>query len=159
MKSKIIALFIFISVCSFGQINFVEGYFIDNSDLKTAGWIGIEDQQNNPKGFRFKSTQNGEEISKSISEVKEFGLNGTTKFVRATVKIDTSSQNIQVLSTNPEPEFVTKTLFLEVLVEGSNKLYFYTDSQISDKFFFSNKTSEIEQLVAQPSLSTEIRAL
>ena len=55
MKTKLVALiFLLIAKCSFGQIRYENGYYIDNNNRRTECLIKNVDWGNNPKGFIFK---------------------------------------------------------------------------------------------------------
>ena len=54
MKTNLVALiFLLIAKCSFGQIRYENGYYIDNNNRRTECLIKNVDWGNNPKGFIF----------------------------------------------------------------------------------------------------------
>ena len=129
---------------SFAQTTFEKGYFINDLNEKIECLIKNIDWKNNPSDFEYKligseAVQYGE-----IQFVKEFEINNTLKFVRATVQIDESNLN------NPDedrnPRFVTKQVFLKVLIEGKSSLFSY-ENKSSKKYFYKINDSEIEQLI------------
>ena len=68
------------------------------------------------------------------------------KYERHTVNIDISGNSLSSYSTEKQPKYESKIVFLKVLVSGEATLYEYTESGFS-KFFFSMNSSEPEQLV------------
>jgi hypothetical protein len=131
---------------SWSQINFEKGYFIDESNQKVYCLIRNVDPKNNPTQFRYKLSKDEPVQSANIETVKEFGLNGYLKFVRADVKIDVSKSGINELSLNREPEFKDETVFLKVLVEGNNNLYSYHNENTT-RYFYKTADSAPVQLI------------
>lgn len=146
MKNKLSIMLLLVTFITIAQNKFEPGYYIDNSGIKTECLIKNYDWKNNPKNIEFKLTNEDENIiSKNIEEINEFALNGKSKFIKATVNIDDSSQNIITLSNSPNTRFVEKTVFLKVLVEGNSNLYYY-ENEDYERFFYSIN-DKIEQLV------------
>jgi hypothetical protein len=61
------------------------------------------------------------------ASVKEFGVYGSFKFIRAKVKIDRSSYKLGELTPDREPVWSDELLFLRVLAKGKASLYSYED--------------------------------
>jgi hypothetical protein len=143
---KINYLLLLMCNCIFAQINYEKGYFIDNAGIKTECLIKNEDWKNNPNKFYFKTSEEAPGNFKIISSVKEFGVENYSKYERHEVLIDTSSSGLQNLSSNRNPEWAKKTLFLKLVVDGDAKLYEFADG-MQKNFFYSFKGSKVEQLV------------
>lgn len=122
------------------------GYFIDNEGKRSDVLINNLDWKNNPKEFSFKANPSSGSEKKEISQVAEFGIGSTFKFVRATVQLDQSSNLDSFLSSSRNPEFVTETLFLKVLVEGKATLFQYEAKNLI-RFFYKLDGSDIKPLV------------
>ncbi|MCG6187821.1 outer membrane beta-barrel protein [Maribellus maritimus] len=148
MKKQLLTVALLTIVCihSFSQILFEKGYFISASNQKIDCLIKNMDWKRNPVEFEYKLTQSAMLQTATIETVKEFGINGVSKYTRAMVKIDRSSDNINSMSSERNPVFLEKRLFLKVLVEGEASLFLYEDKNLT-RFFFKNKDSEVEQLV------------
>lgn len=148
MKKKILflALSIILSFKSFSQIVFEDGYYINHSNQKIECLIKNIDWKNNPTEFEFKLSRNTPAQKASIETVKEFGINGVSKYIRTTVKIDRSTDKIDKLSSEKDPNFLEEKLFLEVLIEGGATLFLYEYRNLK-RFFYSLNNSEIKQLV------------
>ena len=144
--------FFFISLLLFGivvnaQINFEKGYFITNSNEKVECYIKNLDWWSNPSEFDYKINLNEKESTTAkINDVKEFTIEGESKYKRFEVNIEKSETMQSNLSQSKYPVWEKQTLFLKILIDGEASLYSYTESSIL-KFFYSTKTKPIEQLV------------
>lgn len=147
MKIKLLfILTIIFSSNSYSQINFEKGYYIDKTNQKVNCLIKNIDWKYNPTEFEYKLLENDEIKLANLEDVKEFSIENVSKYVRATVNIDRSSENINSLSHEKNPIFNEETLFLKVLVEGKSNLYEYTAVNLN-RFFYKTENSNIEQLV------------
>lgn len=143
---KLAYLLLLVSNCLIAQINYEKGYFIDNAGQKTECLIKNEDWKNNPSLFYFKINEGSPENSRTIANVKEFGVDNFSKHERYEVLMDTSEVDVAKLSSNKNPQWSKKTLFLKLIVDGDAKLYEYTNG-IQRRYFYSFKGSNVEQLV------------
>jgi hypothetical protein len=153
MKKHVLFLTIafILSINSYSQIAFENGYFINDSDKKTDCVIENIDWKNTPVEFRYKLSQNQDIVTADIKTVKEFAINGQSKFIRAVVKIDRANQKIELMSKEKNPVFNEERLFLQILLEGKATLYLFDDGTIR-RFFYKINESEIKQLVYKPYL-------
>lgn len=146
MKKKLSLILLLVTYLSFSQNKFEPGYYIDNSGTKVDCLIKNYEWKNNPINIEIKKTIDDKKINKKeIWDISEFGINEKSKFIKVTVKIDESSQNMNVLSYDPNPIFSDKTVFLKVLVEGKSNLYYF-ENENYNRFFYS-VNDKIEQLV------------
>jgi len=147
MKNYFNCTFLFaFSIIGFSQINYERGYFINNEGEQVNCLIKNIDWKNNPTEFEYRLTENSEAKTTTIRSVSEFVVTGRSKYVRANVEMDRSSENLNNLSTNKSPKFKEEELFLKVLVEGDKVLYRYYDHQLQ-RYFFNLDSSKIVQLV------------
>lgn len=148
MRNQILffVLIAFSSIESYSQIIFENGYFINESNQKTECLIKNIEWKNNPTEFEYKLTQNANIQKGGIKNVKEFGITGVSKYIRALVKIDKSSDNINNMGYNRNPIFNEEELFLKVLIEGKASLFYYEKGNLT-RFFFKTNDSNINQLV------------
>ena len=129
------------------QVSFEKGYFIKNDGSKIECFIKNQDWKYNPDRFHFKTSENSNDETISISDVKEFGIINKSKYVRELVMVDQSSTDVEKLSPDRNPNFTEKLIFLKALVEGKSSLYFYQENN-DIRFFYSNiNNSKIEQLI------------
>ena len=149
---KIFLLFLFLCICNFNaQIKFEPGYFIDNSNSRKDVLIKNEGWKNNPEKFEYKNDNSSEAKTLTINNVKEFGVNDKQKFIRKTVSIDLSSEEINRLTYDKEINFKEKTIFLNYVIQGKANLLSYHDGNIK-KYFYMIDESEPKQLVYKPFL-------
>jgi hypothetical protein len=142
---KVCFLFL-ISISSFGQIVFEKGYLIDNNNQRTDCHIRNTDWNTNPTEFRYKLAGNDEIKKGDLSNVKEFGIDGFSRFKRADVKIDRSESSTGDLTYERNPVWSQERLFLKVLVDSKASLYSYEDANL-ERFFYSINDSLILQLL------------
>lgn len=149
MKNQLLLLLLLTTILSLSasaQISFEKGYFINNSGKKIDCLIKNIEWRNNPTGFEYKLVQNGEVMNENLNTVKEFGIFNNLKYLRTTVKIDKSADDLNNMSYDKNPVFVEEQFFLKVLVEGKANLYLYVEGSLQ-RFFFNKDNSKIEQLV------------
>lgn len=146
-KKSLILLFILFGSSFYAQINYDKSYFIDNNGIKTECFIKDRDKKDNPTTFEYKlSTEESQLMKADIKSVKEFKIGNVLKYERATVKLDTSTVNLNSYSENREPRWKEVTVFLEVLVDSKVGLYEYKSGNIK-RFFYKTENGNIEQLI------------
>lgn len=128
------------------QIRFEQGYIIDNNNQRKNVLIKNIDWLNNPKSIEYKNDETSKVEVVNINQIKEFGVDNQSKYVRVDVKIDRSSEDLTKISSIQEPEFKEEKLFLKVLIEGEASLYGFTDNNLK-RFFYKTNEGTIEQLV------------
>ena len=136
---------LFAGAVAHAQIRYVPGYFISTSGTRTECLIRNVGWLNNPAEFQYRLADNGAEQTGGLSDVKEFGVAGT-RYVNATVKIDTSSQSLKTLGTSKYPEWDERQVFLKVIAEGAADLFEYRARGL-ERYFYSVEGDPIEQLV------------
>lgn len=147
MKKQLLIIFITVlSAHCYSQIYFEKGYYIDNENKKTNCLIKNLDWGSTPTKFEYKLIENGQSKIKTIESVKEFGIYNVSKYIKDSVNIDRSSENINKLSNDKNPILKKDQLFLKVLIEGKANLYEYTDRNLK-KYFYNKENSNIEQLI------------
>lgn len=140
-----ILILIFSSHKGYTQIKFERGYFIDNNDEKVDCFINNLDWYFNPTEFVYKISNEANPTRMELSGVKEFKV-GNHKYVRESVKIDKSKDDIRKLDRDRNPKWSDETLFLRVIVEGNATLYSYRNEDVL-RFFFSIGGNPVEQLI------------
>ncbi|TXF77506.1 outer membrane beta-barrel protein [Chryseobacterium sp.] len=155
MKKHFLLFTVLFSTLFFGQIKFEKAYFIDNSDRKIECLIKNMDWRNNPVSFEYKADENSVVKEASIKDVKSFEIYNHARYIRSTVKIDRSSNNLTNVSRVKNPEFKEEQLFLKVLISGDANLYKYADGSLY-RYFYKTQNGEIEQLVYKPYKSNEV---
>lgn len=131
---------------SYAQIIFEKGYIINNNNERIDCLIKNIDWKDNPKIFEYKLNENDVETKGSTDNIREFGVLGESRFVRACINVDNSSMETSNFSRQREPEWEMKTLFLKVLVEGKASLYLWSSGTLV-RYFYSTSDTSIQQLV------------
>jgi hypothetical protein len=159
MKNYIsISVLLLVTLSCFGQIVFEKGYFIDNKNIKTECFIKNYDWRTNPVKIEYKLNDSTEVLKTDITAIKEFGIYDFSRFIRATVKIDRSSVDINQLSTKRSPEWSEEQLFLKEIVCGNATLLSYADN-VQFWYFYSVNNSEIQQLIYKEFVLNSERSL
>jgi hypothetical protein len=147
MKNLLLLLSFFLSIQSYSQIDFENGYIISNDNTKTSCLIKNMGWQKNPTKIKYKLNENSSYQFATINEIKEFSVGGKYKYVRFNTKIDKSSNNVDSMTAERNPVFNDEILFLKVLVEGEVNLYEYEESNLVKYFISSGDHSNVTQLV------------
>ena len=140
-------LFFFTTSSMIAQVSYQFGYIIDNSGNKVECFIKDLEWSNNPTEFQYKLTEDSNEIiTGTLNSVRIFAIGNHTKYKNVTIGIDKSSNRTASMSKQYEPEFITETVFLKWLVEGSSNLFKYQTNK-TQRFFYSSNENKIEQLI------------
>lgn len=143
---KIYILFIMLVFSGLNaQIKFESGYFIKSDGERVECLIKNSEWKDNPSEFEYRMAENAEIQKGDLKTVKEFGVYDVSKYLRAEVDLDRSSDNVADLNTDRNPKFERETLFLNVLIEGDASLYSYVSGNLF-RFFYSKSDVEIKPL-------------
>jgi hypothetical protein len=93
------------------QTTFEKGYLIKNDNHRIEALIKNDGKENNPIKVVWRSAENSPIVTFDIDSVKEFGIYGITRYMRATVDIDMSSDKNSQLDYDRRPSWEKKTLF------------------------------------------------
>jgi len=154
MKKQLLILTVLLSLITNAQIIFEKGYYITNDDQKIDCFIKNNDWKYNPSEFDYQLYLGAEIKKASIENVKEFGIDGYSKYIRAKVKTDRSSQKLKQLTYEKNPTLKEEILFLKPLIEGSHSLYEYEDP-ISQTYFYAKEDGIIETLIYKKYLRSK----
>jgi hypothetical protein len=146
MKNYTTIIIFFIGLIGFSQDKYEKGYFIDNSGTKTDCFIKNIDLQYNPTSIEYKSSLDESSKTVTISNLQELSIEGESKYIRKTLEID-NSKGEPNYSNKKEPNFISLTVLLKVLVEGKNSLYSYENNEFPIRFFYKTDKTEVKQLI------------
>lgn len=118
-----------------------KGYYIDNNGTKKEGLIKDLDWGITPDSFTFYSSENAEGKTITISQASVFGIYDVSKYERHKVNIDRSSNKLNDLGRERNPDMKAETVYLKVELEGPLKLYSHTITAGSK--FFVQKEGEL----------------
>ena len=140
-----LVLILFLPLSCFSQVQFVKGYFIDNSNARVECFIEDRGWKNAPSGFTYKLDENGAAKKAKVSDVREFGIESRSRYIASNVNIDRTGDNIDNTTAERRPVWTKEHLFLAVLIEGKISLLSYVDGNFQRFFYQTNDT--IKQLV------------
>ncbi len=127
------------------QENFIPGYVIKNYNDTLHGRIDYRNWRKNPDLVLFKKEGESFPAIFDPTEITEFHVEDDI-YVSAVVELEVSPTQLNKLSTNPSPDLITDTTFLQVLYRGEKSLYFHKNKEGQENFFIKND-SEFELLV------------
>lgn len=154
MKKIGLLIAILAAAVSYAQIKFEKGYLIDNQGKRSEVLIKNLDWKNNPIEFEYKLEEKQETKKENIKNIQEFGIDGSSRYIRKTVMIDQSSTTLKEMSDNKAPEFKEETIFLNYIVDGKAGLLYYYDAH-KKRIFYTLNGSEPQQLIYKPYYITE----
>lgn len=142
MKNLVLILITTLSITFLsGQSNFIEGLIIDKSGKEINGFINYRNWVNNPNQITFKKTlTNSSEVNYRPEDIKSFAVDDE-KYISAIVDKETTSTSIGSFDDNKEFNLVRDTVFLQILVEGENSLYYLTENSRVRNFFLGRNDS------------------
>lgn len=147
MKQLLLSfLFLILFISVYGQVEFKEGYYLNNENKKIEGFIKDEDWKNNPDHFIFKKHESDQPQGINIESAQEFKIYNSVKFKRSEVLVDRSPDHIDRLNYDKNPDWSKETLYLKVLLEGQASLYFFEDKSLK-RYFFDTPDTPVKQLI------------
>ena len=135
-----------ISFNGYAQTEFQKGYYLTNEGTRIECLIKNKKWLDNPQDFEYKKNSKSKPTIKGLDDVQEFAITGIRKFVKFQVKINLTSDRLHSMSHQKAPEFEDALLFLEEIVDGKAKLYFYRKGH-AKRYFYTEESSNIEQLI------------
>jgi hypothetical protein len=146
IKKTIILLCLILNVHIWSQVNFEKGYYIDINNRKNEGLIKNEDWNESPNQILFKKDSLSQSFTIKTSDLLEFQVDGSSKYIKKDVQLDMSSEDLNNLSSKKAPEWESKAILLKCIVESQFSLYEYKNGK-TIRYFCSKDNSNIEQLV------------
>lgn len=134
MKQILTIFIVFITITSYAQYNFEEGYYIKPNGDRITGLIKLQDRNTNPTEITFKkSTMGPQEIIKS-NNMLGFGIGNSLQYDKFSVKISKASDDLTYMDRVKEFDLVQETAMLKLLVDGEAQLYEYNNEGITQYF-------------------------
>ncbi|NPD46669.1 MULTISPECIES: hypothetical protein [unclassified Lentimicrobium] len=125
---------VFISVSIYSQQNFESAYIIDNQGDTIAGFIDYRNWNTNPNHFKFKSSEDSEEVIYSTGEIKSFKVHEEL-YVNAEVEVEISARSTSALKFDSELKIDKQKVFLLVILQGEKSLYYLKDELGYENFY------------------------
>lgn len=134
MKQILTIFIVFITITSYAQYNFEEGYYIKPNGDRVTGLIKLQDRNTNPTEITFKkSTMGPQEIIKS-NNMLGFGIGNSLQYDKFSVKISKASDDIDYMDRVKEFDLIQETALLKLLVDGKVQLYEYSSEGFTQYF-------------------------
>ena len=132
------------SVPALAQVDFVEGYYVDESGEKVVGLIKDFGKEETPKEIVFKKNVEGADQKIKVDDLIEFQIGGLN-FKKFDIMIDMSPQTPPFLN-SPKADYQSATVFLQTLLLGKASLYKFFEDQLVI-YFLQIDNEQPEQLL------------
>lgn len=123
-----------LTITTYAQNNFEEGYYIDSNKNRITGYIQVENWNSNPKKITFKLSEMGPQQDILSRNMNGFGIGNSIQYDKYTVKISKASDNIEAMDRVRKFNLVEETAMLKLLVDGEAQLYNYSDQGVTQYF-------------------------
>ena len=138
-RTIIIAFLLFMGSSIWAQRDFRKGYIITHEQDTIYGWIDYRGDIRNSKVCSFKKAENDQTTDYSPSDIAAYRFIDSKFYV---------SRNI---GSGDAP----KQVFLEYLVNGMAKLYYYRDENTSDNYYIENEGHFIELKIDEKEVEVD----
>lgn len=146
MKIFTLLSLFFYGVIACGQ-DIQKGYYIDASGQRAEGFFSYGNFAD-PSTLKFSNTAEGSFEDFKYNDVAEYGVENDFKYQKVTVDIEVSTLKADAVSKTRNPEWGSKTIFVNVLLEGDASLYSYYSPGGSIFFYkINSKNVPLSQLV------------
>lgn len=125
------------------QTHLQPGYIISNNDEVVHGMMEFFAYEKNPESVMFLQS-NGSSRTLKPGDIKAFSVD-QRMFVSATVDVETSEQDLNLLSEEQALQLIQKTVFLQVLIDGDKRLYYFRQAD-GNKCYYTDTERGIELL-------------
>lgn len=130
----IFSFLLFTPAVAYSQGNYVKGRIITQNNDTINGFIDYRNWEINPDIISFKEALSESESYYSASELKEFDVNNEI-YESGHIRIETSPELINDLSTSLVMDFEEHTAFLHAYVRGNKSLYLYKTKKQKEQFY------------------------
>lgn len=155
MLKKLLLVLTLLSVTLVSGQENLKGYYIDNAGHQTDGFFMPGDFANT-ESLKFSHSADGDFVNIIPADIKEYGLDDNLKYQKYTVSVDNSHLAVGIISKNKNPEWVPKTIFVNVILEGDASLYSYFSTNGTIYFYkVDSKNIPLTQLVYKKYMAGE----
>lgn len=136
---------LFITISSYAQDNFKEGYYLKTNGDRVTGLIKVQDNNTNPTEIAYKRSTMGPQQTIKSSNMLGFGIGNSIQYDKYTIKVSKASDDIDYMDRVKEFDLVQETALLKLLVDGEAQLYEYSEGGITQ--YFVKKGNDITSLL------------
>ncbi len=149
MLRRIILFLLIISpIHLFSQLNYVRGYIIYNDGTRDSCLLLNSGIENKGEDYVFKLLENDDPQVMDVGKIKEFGVEGTIKFISEFIAVDVSNNQIKVIGdTLDHANIEYGNAFLLQLIDSKEASLYYFYYKGKEYFFYSVDDSGIHLLV------------
>lgn len=140
------------------QNNYEAGYYIDAAGQKIEGLIKNEDWKNTPSTIKYKKNDQDAPVVVDLASLTMFEIYEHFKYSKHSIQVDITSDKVDKIDVDQEPNYVQKTVLLKHLIEGEATLYNYSEGHIN-QFYYSFTADSIKPLVHKKYLSADRAAV
>lgn len=152
MKKLLIFSLLLLTLSGFTKIysqnNFIKGYIITLNHDTINGLINYKQWNFNPKVIQFKKDINSHITNYKANEINFFYANNEL-YIGKIIPIDYSPVKLEELSYSTQENFITDTIFLNVVLQGRTSLYSLNDHNSKFHFFIEKNDIGITELLNQ----------
>jgi hypothetical protein len=146
MKKKLllIGVVFFTLTCTVkAYINYVPGYIIDMKGDTIKGFIETGNWEASPQNITFsESPESSPWRVLNPKIIKGFGFKDES-YVSATIQVEVSPVQLQVLEKNSKLNLITQDAFLQTLVRGDKSLYAFTRMNTEEQYYIKLDTGYV----------------
>lgn len=145
MRSLLQIFTLILSITTFAQ-NFKTAKITLIDDSQLSGLVFYNTPYQTPQSFRFKNSDTSQEKIYQKEDIKKITIENIGDFINANVEISRHEEAKTKISYNSKFNLQKENLILEVLVNGTNTLYKYSDEK-NTAFFYSGSDNVIKPLL------------
>ena len=134
-RQSIIFIFLLASISAWAQRDYRKGYVITNSQDTIYGWIDYRGDVRNSRTCSFKKSENDQATDFSPSDIMAYRFTDSKYYISRSVD--------------------NKQIFLEYLVNGIAKLYYYRDDRTSEHYYIEKEGDLIELKVDEKEVEVD----
>jgi hypothetical protein len=138
-----------LSLSTYAQKSVIPGYVVQLNGDTTKGYIDYKNWNKNPTSIVFFKEIGAQKQTLGLSNIQAFGVKSekfVDDYIAKTVKIDYADQSLERMTTDPNPEYVEKMVFLQKLLTGPVSIFKYTDTT-DRKHYFAIQNNVYEELI------------
>ena len=133
---KALLIILLLPVLVSAQSNYKPGYVVDLKGDTLKGLVDYREWEKNPARISFKnSAGNVQEFTDQSA--RAFAVNGLEYYEQHMVSVSTDPVDLGKLMPKSDSNFVTKTVFLKLLVRGKYASLYYYGDDVKPRFYFS----------------------
>ena len=130
----------------YAQVQYQSGFIIDRDNQRIACEILDKGWRSTPSEIEYRLNTEASSKTATVTDLNGFGIDNCCRYIRYFGEVDASSDDLGELSRYPGPDWVTDSIFLEVLLEGKASLYLHRSGN-TEKFFLQLDDEPIQPLL------------